>query len=308
MGILSFVLLDVVIGIAFIFLLLSLVCSGINEWISGLLRKRPQYLREGIDRLLGGDLTEKFYDHPIVKGLMKEKRGKRERDPSYIPTRWFSQVLMDILPEPRGAVSGSATDQLKARIEAIDNDSTRGALNLLFRSAGEELSQFTSTVEDWFDDAMDRVSGWFKRYTQVALFLIGLFIAVALNVDTLNIANHLLRNANARGVLTSQAATLTEDQLEQPQNASLREEINQAKEVLGLPIPLGWASGDPVRDWPSHFGAQARKVMGLLVTAAALSLGAPIWFDVLTRLLAIRGSRPEENAEASRRKKKESSN
>ena len=67
----------------------------------------------------------------------------------------------------------------------------------------------------------------------------------------------------------------------------------------GLGLPLGWEwhesagltddsrdlRGNNVTDWLT-------KLMGIAITAAAVSFGAPFWFDLLKRLVSIRGSGP----------------
>ncbi len=49
-----FPIVDAAAGMAFVYLLLSLVSSAIREAAEGLLRKRSGALRSGVDRLLGG--------------------------------------------------------------------------------------------------------------------------------------------------------------------------------------------------------------------------------------------------------------
>ncbi len=59
-----------------------------------------------------------------------------------------------------------------------------------------------------------------------------------------------------------------------------------------LGIPLGWKSR------PSNAGDWWNKLAGLALTAFAVSLGAPFWFDLLNRFMNIRagGKSPEEKA------------
>jgi len=56
--------------------------------------------------------------------------------------------------------------------------------------------------------------------------------------------------------------------------------------------PLGWKSR------PSNAGDWWNKLAGLALTAFAVSLGAPFWFDLLNRFMNIRagGKSPEEKA------------
>ena len=69
------------------------------------------------------------------------------------------------------------------------------------------------------DSAMDRVSGWYKRETQRILFMLGLIITVALNVDTISIVQHLAISKDAREALVQQVTTSLQD------DSSLRERV-----------------------------------------------------------------------------------
>ena len=66
-------LLDVAIGMVFLYLLLSLICSALNESISAVLQARAKFLEEGIVRLLdNGAFARKLYDHPLIRNLSSD--------------------------------------------------------------------------------------------------------------------------------------------------------------------------------------------------------------------------------------------
>jgi len=53
-------------------------------------------------------------------------------------------------------------------------------------------------------------------------------------------------------------------------------------------VPLGWSRATAPHDFWSGLG----KVLGLLVTGFAVSLGAPFWFDLLNKVSNLRGAGP----------------
>ncbi|MGH7126913.1 MAG: hypothetical protein ACREFI_21230, partial [Stellaceae bacterium] len=57
-------------------------------------------------------------------------------------------------------------------------------------------------------------------------------------------------------------------------------------------FPLGWSDshGRLDYDWQQSISGWIKKVLGLAVTAFALSLGAPFWFDMLSSFVRLRGS------------------
>lgn len=113
-------ILDIVIGLTFIYLLLSLVATAINEYIASTLNQRGKELAKGLARLLddidgndaveralegvsasarktGGKLVTEFYSHRLIRPLATSTKGGKLHLPSYIPARSFALALLDIL-------------------------------------------------------------------------------------------------------------------------------------------------------------------------------------------------------------------
>jgi hypothetical protein len=77
-------------------------------------------------------------------------------------------------------------------------------------------------------------------------------------------------------------------------------------EIEGLGLPIGWDTGDdPQRKWPGwHWkrdGGWWDQIywhgLGWLLTALAISLGAPFWFDVLNKFIVVRSTvKPKEKS------------
>ena len=85
-------LLEVAIGVIFLYLLLSLLCSALTELIESLIRFRARDLKRGVGRLLQDPrLVEIFFDHPLIKPLGET--------PSYIPARTFSLRGFRTIPD-----------------------------------------------------------------------------------------------------------------------------------------------------------------------------------------------------------------
>src|SRR5579859_1203996 len=172
-------LLDVAIGMAFVFLLLSLICSALNELLETRLRNRAGDLANGIKELLGKDtgLVEKLYNHGLIFGLYRgtyEEALKNKTLPSYIPSENFATAVAGILGPDSGAVPSA--DEMRNSIGKIQNAHVKSALLTLFNNANSDLVAFRKGVEGWFNSAMDRVSGWYKRRTHIIIFALGFVI------------------------------------------------------------------------------------------------------------------------------------
>jgi hypothetical protein len=315
--------LDVAIGLSFIFLLLSLLASAIQEFIAGIFGLRARTLERGLRNMLeGGDgsvipggaapgpagtLVDAVYLHPLIRPLYKAGFGfgaRREgrRLPSYIAPRSFALALLDTLapdvvgtnadgtPKPSHDVVHEARTAIAGA--SLPPEVQRRILALLDDARGD-IDGFRHNLEAWFDDTMARVSGWYKRKTQIILLVIGVVVAIAINANTLTMGERLWKDPAVRGAVVGQATSVSDS----PRTAGdLNAAANAVDGVVKLGVPMGWPqdANDPrhvsfrsVRD-----GAYA--VLGWALTIIAIALGAPFWFDTLSRLSRLRSSgKPE---------------
>lgn len=283
----DFAALDVAIGLIFVYLVLSLICSALNETISSVFSWRAKFLREGIanlldpdDRANGEKLMKQLYGHPLVNALIRpvSRRG-RARYPSYIPAQTFVAALLDI--DVRGT-----TRELESTIAALPSPQAQKALTALMRSAQGDVQAFQRGAERWFDDAMERVSGWYRRRVQLAMWLLAAGLVLALNVDTAQIAQQLWDDKAVRAAVVARAEAASSTARE-PDVTRIAEDVSALEE---LKIPLGWGFEDRPEGGGDWLATIALKALGLLLTAAALTLGAPFWFDMLSKIARIRSA------------------
>lgn len=298
-------ILDVAIGMVFVYLLISLICSSLNELIEARMKNRAKDLEKGITNLLGDhNLAQRLYAHPLVKALYTQ--GDK---PSYIPAETFSLALWNLATyaqegkDAAVAVTRSLPEIRKAVAGLPDEGGLKDlklALLTLMDEAGNDLDRARKNVERWYDDAMDRASGWYKRRTQWILLALGLAFAVALNIDSLKIADQLYLDTPRREAIVSAAqgyATAAGQKDNHPPAEVIEANYDKIKK---LGFPLGWsrqdfpADGSSGVDW---LGVILLKLLGLLATALAVSLGAPFWFDVLNKFMVVRSTiKPHEKS------------
>jgi hypothetical protein len=200
-------------------------------------------------------------------------------------------------------------DKVKQLIDQLGNDSIRQAANAIsglpesartpllrmLADAKGDRDRFRRSLEHWYDDTMDRVSGWYKRYVQRIIVIASVVLVVALNVDTINIAQVLWRLPTERAVVASAAAAQATAGDKGGQSADQR-----VRDIAALELPLGWTpqhngaveSSDP-RHAPLGLRSWLLKILGLLLSVLAIALGAPFWFDALSKLGELRQTGPK---------------
>jgi hypothetical protein len=319
---------DVAIGLIFLYIVLALVCSTANEALATAVGLRARFLETGLLNLLSGSATEtpagiataeKFYGHPLVQGLIRPRRAPQPAAdaaaarrgpwsrlkgllakppyPSYIPSRTFVIAITDIAHEAESALAnteGDEADRARARAEraaarferslaSIPNAQLSEALLALYRSAGGDAVRFQRATEEWFDDAMERVSGWYKRRVHTILAVIAAVVVVLLNADTLAAGRVLWRDDAVRAAVVKEARDTA---------AGTLDDVALEHAVTKLDLPLGWdvSFGDAPTQLPNDVLAWVEKLLGLLLTVAAIQLGAPFWFDLLSKIVRVRST------------------
>jgi hypothetical protein len=183
-------ILDIAIGLSFFYLLIALLCTTLNEMIATWLKSRSRTLENGIERLLGGDvrLKDAIYQHGLIKNLASTDGGK----PSYIPADKFALALMDVVTGPNNAASDP--NALRQGLVEMVGSNVKQALGAALQNQDPTLITDQKKIEAWFNDHMDRVSGWYKRTAQNRVLLLALVVTVVLNADTVKVSRLLWSN------------------------------------------------------------------------------------------------------------------
>ncbi len=200
--------LDIGIGLALIYLLLSLICSTINEGISNFLGLRASTLKEGLENLLGSKLAGDIYNHHLVKGLVQKDALPWKRRPSYIPTRTFVLAALNTL---NGDNFPTTVDEVRAAVKNIQEPDVRKALLALIDDANGNFEKVKKNLGVWFDHSMDRVSGWYRRKIQIFVLVIAILISFVLGIDTIALAKFLRSDSAMRESLVAVAKEAVEN-------------------------------------------------------------------------------------------------
>ncbi len=211
--------LDVAIGLIFIYLLVSLFVTALQEFIASKLNKRSDYLVRRVHGLLGDGQEEwsteltQVWNNPLIKSLKTEGAGDEDAStpksqlyknaPSYIAGPTFAMALVDTLRP--GGVTTVTMRQLKSAVETMENKALQKALLPMLASAGDKVETFQDHVGHWFDAAMDRTSGVYKRWAQRVTFWLGVGAALLLNINTFGVIDTLWRDPVARAAVVAQA-------------------------------------------------------------------------------------------------------
>lgn len=287
-------LLDVAIGLVFLYLLLALVCTILNEMVASGLGLRAKNLKAAIDKLLADDdggLKAAFEATGIMR-VAYQASGKN--GPSYLSAENFTAAIVEV--GKAAAVKAKTfsgrikkADELATCIDALPESNLKRSLATLMDGVHDDVNEAKERIGAWFDSMMDRAAGQFTRRMKQITMGFAIVVTVAFNADTLAVSKALWTDASMRMQLAESAVAFVSKTDDVDDIADLEVLQNDLR-----PFPIGWDTESPAHssDWFASVGGVASKILGWLITALAVSLGAPFWFDLLKRLVALRGTGP----------------
>jgi hypothetical protein len=322
--------LEVIAGLSFIFFVVSVFVSAVNEWIAAVLGLRAKDLETGLKNLLSENLQSAavppaasspagssaaaspaaspfgmataLLTHPLVENVSPiQLLQKKVTGPSYLAASVFSTALIDLLLPAEGERSIAG---LRRSVSGLENTDLRNALLPLIDRAGDSMDRARRNMEAWYDHAMEHVSGRYKRRAQAIMLLLGLAFAAALNVNTLSATTRLWNDPVLREHIRYQEQSVGATSNACAGAGSDRSKLKCSAQLVAdayseAAMPIGW-SEEAVHLW-DRTPTALTVVLGWFLTALAACLGAPFWFDLLNKTLGLNarltGARPDAAAE-----------
>ena len=239
-----------------------------------------------------------------IGGLWSQRRSL----PSYISAKSFAEAVINlVVPDPQGQTSMTDIEGIIGKLPPTTP--FRQSLETLAKSADGDFSRFRTSVEQWYDDHMDRVSGWYKRNAAKITLAVGAIIIVLLNLNALTIGRTLYTENAVSAAVSNVAAKATSCSSSDPTClANLDSELSAAA-ASGLPVGwgtvractqkgvvCGWWERRGILSPFGGDGSQAAQVLlvlaGFLIMIISLVPGAQFWFGLLTKLNTLRTTGP----------------
>jgi len=261
-------------------------------------------------------IADELFASPLIRGLSPPGGPS----PNYIPPETFADALLAVL-QSRGILA--STDSKESVAHATTDRFTRNLVNALLPESAS-MPQKRERLILWFNQSMEIVGGTYRRQAQFCMHIWAALLVLTLNVDAIGLSQRLMADKTLRKALVTFADKTVADRTVAPPRATNTPPPIPSKtfdeirtNMVQLGIPLGWNWGyetnqaDPLQVGTA---ADARllakptlgwgfflKALGLLLSIAAVSQGAPFWFDVLNRLTNLRSANkpaPPKPAEA----------
>lgn len=319
-------LIDVCIGLITLYLVLSVICSALQETISSWLGLRAKNLSEALENMLGQETAGEVYANSLIQSFVRgsaakqapaaatSKAAKPGKGPSYIDPAAFRKAIVGVLDKDihmagdAGAAAKKKLESIRLSLDALPTATPHKAhlLSALNRAetvsddATAKLVDFESHVEDWFDSTMERASGWYKRRVQFIILIIGAALVLLLDADTVRISRTLWDDHKLQSAVYSAGSELAK-------NPDLQAEIVK---VAAASLPLGYECKDAssrqgINSFEFAWYCFAERAqhgtawVGWLLTVIAITFGAPFWYGLLNKVVALKsaGGKPQTGQE-----------
>jgi len=367
-------ILEIVIGLIFIYLLLSLLTSTVQELIASLVSLRGKMLLKAILKLLEVENLAGTEDEAARNKMLEEFKAKIlnskvykkysskflwvKQLPSYLSAEQVTSLIQDLMAEEAKSAPSETTRErglnaptqpetgAMSMLDAIQQSDLKKQLSIISGNVPADSGMGIRSLDDMstpeddartmenakagfkvhYDEIMDRCTDWYKRSVHISLIAIGMVIAIAFDADTFKIFKSLTANPNDRQELMQLAESFVSnnkivDYTPAPldSNATDSSKLVRVSELTNLvdsilvneiqkiPAPLGLGWNPTYTEQLATAEQNGRsavlffliKLFGWFITALAVSLGAPFWFDLLQKVINIRnaGVRPPSREE-----------
>jgi hypothetical protein len=219
-----------------------------------------------------------------------------------VPAPVFADIVVGELDQLI-AVKGNNDSSWQTIIALPATHPLRRIFMALASGTQVDLPGAAASLEAWFNDAMDRVSGWYRRGARITLLPIAVVVVAVLNLDSVALIQRIWSDEATRTAITDVADDLLTEAPPTPTTTpssdadevapGLDEQVDDLQEQIdqieSFGFDIGWsATPDGTEEWLT-------KVGGLAITFAAIMLGAPFWYDVLQRVSSLRSAGPKPN-------------
>ncbi len=260
---------------------------------------------------------------PVNAGNAKLSRHARRSLPAYVSGRTFARALIDVVvPDATGQTGlGTGIDAIRAGLEAdaakkakgqrpLLDDDLRDQLTRFLNEAGADVGAFRACVEQWYDDHMSRVSGWYKRKVRWISLGIAAVLVLGFNLNAVETTRSLYTDEALRGAVVTQATQAADCGSKTPA-ACLRAVQREIQGAATAGLPVGWGAvaacvgttscsttdriglTSPTGGTWRDLGALLLLLLGWAVMIGATVPGARFWFDALSKLGSLRSTGPK---------------
>ncbi len=281
--------LEVVIGLIFVYYVLGSIVSLITQWINEAFETRGKSLERHLKKIVGDRHVDEFVKLPQLQAL----RPIRYKDAfSFITSNTEAKklekipaaVLVDSYFDFVGMTASKEfeADELKALIGAFPESEGKQAMLKWVSQGVTNIEDLRKRTTVYFGGVMEQASATFRANARSFVIILSILFTLLLGTDSIQLAQTLWNNAGVRALAVAQAELV----VRQDDAEARMDDLIQQLLDLNI-VRIGWwqtelpPAGSTVGQWVLF---SVLKVLGLGLTAAAISQGSSFWYDLLKKI------------------------
>lgn len=290
--------LEVVIGLIFIYYVLGSIVSLITQWINEAFETRGRSLEKHLMRIVGDKQVGDFVKLPQLEALRPIRyknmfsvftSATEPKKVEKIPAATLVESYFDFV----GLTANTEVnaDGLKNIITVLPETETRQAILKWIDQGVTNVEELRKRTTTYFSGVMEQASSTFKSNARSFVIVLSILLTLLLGTDSIELAKTLWTNAGVRALAVAQAQVAVQ---QEGADANIDDLIQQLG-ALNI-VHIGWwQMTPPDGNWVLYVFL---KILGLSLTAAAVSQGSSFWYDLLKKVVSKGGGGGGDSGEA----------
>jgi len=294
-------ILEVAVGLIVVYYILGSVVSMVTQWINEVLESRGKALEQYLVKLVGDHPEKKYLNELVNLPQLQALRPIRYKNllsifSSATEPKKIEKIpvatLVDAYFDLAGFTSKKEMDllQLAELVDKLpDSDGKKAFINWINQGV-TRIDDLKSRTSAYFTGLIDQAAATFRARARSFVILLSIGVTVLFGTDSIQLAKALWTSAELRSIAAAQANAVV---AREGANADLSELV---KDLSAFSMQIGWWQTQQFpqsaawQDWAVFI---LLKVLGLGITAAAVSQGASFWYDLLKKIVTpTKGSVP----------------
>lgn len=280
--------LEVAVGLIVIYYILGSVVSLITQWINEFFESRGRALEQYLIKLVGDKKIGDLKNLPQLRSLRPIRfKGPLSVFGSVTEPKMIEKIpvatLVDAYFDLAGLTAKKEMEllELAELVDRLPDSEGKQAFITWINQGVTSIAELRVRATSYFTGILEQAAATFRARARSFVIILSIGITILFGTDTIQLARNLWTNAELRAIAAAQANAVVAREGASADLSDLIDDLSQYSIKIGWWQTQQFPEGNNVGDWALFIFL---KVLGLGVTAAAVSQGSSFWYDLLKKL------------------------
>lgn len=280
--------LEVAVGLIVIYYILGSVVSLITQWINEFFESRGRALEQYLIKLVGDKKIGDLKNLPQLQSLRPIRfKGPLSVFGSVTEPKMIEKIpvatLVDAYFDLAGLTAKKEMEllELAELVDRLPDSEGKQAFITWINQGVTSIAELRVRATSYFTGILEQAAATFRARARSFVIILSIGITILFGTDTIQLARNLWTNAELRAIAAAQANAVVAREGGTADLSDLIDDLSQYSIKIGWWQAQQFPEGNNVGDWALFIFL---KVLGLGVTAAAVSQGSSFWYDLLKKL------------------------